>query len=51
MLKLALCISYGALQRTESRGSHAREDFPKRDDVNWLKRTLLTGQPAAVYPN
>jgi fumarate reductase flavoprotein subunit len=40
MLKLALCISYGALNRTESRGSHAREDFPKRDDDNWLKRTL-----------
>ena len=29
MLKLALCISYGALTRTESRGSHFREDFPK----------------------
>lgn len=40
MLRLALCISYGALQRTESRGSHYREDYPKRDDVNWLKRTL-----------
>lgn len=40
ILKLALCISYGALTRTESRGSHAREDYPKRDDVNWLKRTL-----------
>jgi len=40
MVRLALCISYGALQRTESRGSHAREDYPKRDDENWLKRTL-----------
>jgi len=40
MLKLALCVSYGALQRTESRGAHFREDFPRRDDAHWLKRTL-----------
>ena len=40
MLKLALCISYGALQRTESRGSHYREDYPRRNDKDWLKRTL-----------
>lgn len=40
MLRLALCIACGALARTESRGSHYREDFPYRDDVNWLKRTL-----------
>ncbi|MFO1199099.1 MAG: fumarate reductase flavoprotein subunit [Burkholderiaceae bacterium] len=42
MLKLALCVAYGALQRTESRGAHAREDYPRRDDANWLKRTLAT---------
>jgi succinate dehydrogenase / fumarate reductase, flavoprotein subunit len=30
----------GALNRTESRGAHAREDFTKRDDVNWMKHTL-----------
>ena len=40
MLRLALSIAYGALERTESRGSHFREDFPQRDDENWLKRTL-----------
>jgi fumarate reductase flavoprotein subunit len=42
MLKLALCVAYGALTRTESRGAHFREDFPHRDDVRWLKRTLAT---------
>jgi succinate dehydrogenase / fumarate reductase flavoprotein subunit len=29
-----------ALNRTESRGAHAREDFPKRDDKNWMKHTV-----------
>ena len=42
MLKLALCVAKGALDRTESRGAHFREDYTKRDDVNWLKRTIAT---------
>ena len=42
MLKLALCVAHGAAQRTESRGAHFREDFPRRDDAMWLKRTLAT---------
>lgn len=50
MVRLALCISYGALMRTESRGSHAREDYPKRDDVNWLKRTLAYWPDGADLP-
>jgi fumarate reductase flavoprotein subunit len=50
MLRLALCISFGALQRTESRGSHYREDFPRRDDDNWLKRTLAYWRPGAAMP-
>ena len=42
MLKLALCVAYGALQRQESRGAHSRQDYPLRNDKNWLKRTLAT---------
>ena len=40
LLDLAEVIVAGALARTESRGAHSRRDFPKRDDVNWLKHTL-----------
>ena len=40
MLKLAQCVAYGALQRTESRGAHFRADYPRRDDLNWMRRTL-----------
>jgi fumarate reductase flavoprotein subunit len=42
MLKLALCIAYGAYGRIESRGAHFRQDFPCRNDAQWLKRTLAT---------
>jgi len=42
MLKLALCVAHGALTRTESRGAHFREDHPRRNDAEWLKRTLAT---------
>ncbi|HUH93277.1 MAG TPA: fumarate reductase flavoprotein subunit [Casimicrobiaceae bacterium] len=42
MLKVALCVAYGALTRTESRGAHFREDFARRDDARWLKRTLAS---------
>ncbi len=36
----------GALNREESRGAHAREDFSDRDDVNWMKHTLTWLDPA-----
>ncbi len=42
MIKVALTVAYGALLREESRGAHSREDFPERDDANWLKRTIMS---------
>lgn len=50
MLKLALCVALGALQRTESRGAHYREDYLKRDDENWLKRTLAAWKEGDTLP-
>jgi len=40
MLDVAELVAVCALNRTESRGGHTREDYPERDDKNWLKHTL-----------
>jgi len=57
MLLLAEAVVASALNRTESRGAHSREDFPDRDDKNWLKHTLvqrtdsdlsITGKPVTI---
>ena len=40
LLAQAVVTMDSARNRTESRGAHAREDFPKRDDQNWMKHTL-----------
>ncbi|MGZ9897049.1 fumarate reductase flavoprotein subunit [Shewanella gaetbuli] len=42
MLKVALTVACGANARTESRGAHSREDYPQRNDKDWLNRTLAS---------
>jgi len=48
LLDLAEVLVESALVRQESRGAHSREDFPKRDDINWLKHTLAYRTPKGV---
>ena len=42
LLDVAECIVAGALNREESRGSHARRDFPERDDQGWLRHSVFS---------
>ena len=44
-LDVAEALAVSALARTETRGSHYRTDFNKRDDVSWLKHTITTCTP------
>jgi len=53
LLALSVVTMHSARNRTESRGAHAREDYPERDDENWQKHTLVwlgeTGEPTIDY--
>jgi succinate dehydrogenase / fumarate reductase flavoprotein subunit len=42
LMEVALATIYSAAARGESRGAHSRLDYPKRDDINWLKHTLYS---------
>ena len=50
MLRVALSVACGALNRKESRGAHYREDYPVRNDIDWLSRTLATWKPGDTLP-
>ncbi|HXW66920.1 MAG TPA: FAD-binding protein [Thermoplasmata archaeon] len=45
LLELAEVIVVGAYARTESRGAHARTDYPKRDDAHWMRHTMARRTP------
>lgn len=58
LMATAYATACSALAREESRGAHSREDFPKRDDVHWIKHTLyfaaddaIDYRPVNVSPN
>jgi len=50
MVDLAVAAAAGAIVRTESRGSHARTDFPDRNDADWLKHTMAHHVPDELMP-
>ncbi|MDY3974428.1 FAD-binding protein [uncultured Veillonella sp.] len=49
LLTVAKAVALGAIRRKESRGSHLREDYTKRDDANFLNHTLVTLKEDGEY--
>jgi len=52
LIEVAQATIESALARQESRGAHARDDFPERDDARWMKHTLWYsgGEPLRYKP-
>ncbi len=49
LLDLAEVTAVCALNRTESRGAHLREDYPDRDDAQWMKHSLIRPDGSIFY--
>jgi succinate dehydrogenase / fumarate reductase flavoprotein subunit len=41
LMQISRSVGASAINRTESRGAHAREDFPDRDDENWMNHSIV----------
>jgi len=50
LLELAEVTAISAANRKESRGAHSREDFPKRNDAEWMVHTLVYREGEGLYP-